>query len=35
MCNCTMWELVACVSVRTMREVEQNFCHFGAYVLIE
>ena len=27
--------LVACVRVRTMGEVEQNFCHFGACVLIE
>ena len=27
--------LVACVSVRTMGEGGSNFCHFGAYVLIE
>ena len=27
--------LVACVHVRTMGERGSNFCHFGAYVLIE
>ena len=27
--------LVACVRMRTMGEGRSNFCHFGAYVLIE
>ena len=27
--------LEACVCVRTMRGGGSNFCHFGAYVLIE
>ena len=27
--------LIACVRVRTMGEERSNFCHFGAYVLIE
>ena len=27
--------LVACVCVRTMEEGWLNFCHFGAYALIE
>ena len=30
-----MGGLVACVRVRTMGERGSNFCHFGAYVLIE